>query len=143
MGKRSEPLRFVCRGCGEPGETWNTGSKGIYHSKVCRGLAERNGWVSRYRRSSGYISISWLGDDGKIKHIFEHRKVWQDAHGPIPPGYIIHHLNGEKADNRLENLSLMRRDQHGHDHNRDWEQYPERPTHAEYVRRSKQRRKMA
>lgn len=39
--------------------------------------------------------------------IDEHRWVWQQAHGPIPEGYEIHHKNGKKRDNRLENLVLM------------------------------------
>jgi len=39
------------------------------------------------------------------RYFFEHRLIWSDANGPIPDGTCIHHLNGIKADNRLENLA--------------------------------------
>lgn len=37
----------------------------------------------------------------------EHRYVWTQANGPIPKGAIIHHVNGVRGDNRLENLELV------------------------------------
>ena len=37
------------------------------------------------------------------------RAVWQEAHGPIPKGWLIHHLNGDKGDNRLGNLAAVPR----------------------------------
>lgn len=37
----------------------------------------------------------------------EHRVIWEKANGPIPPGYVIHHINGNGRDNRLENLMMM------------------------------------
>ena len=37
----------------------------------------------------------------------EHRWVWTQAHGAIPPGHAVHHRNGKRTDNRLENLYLM------------------------------------
>jgi hypothetical protein len=138
MGRRAEPLRFVCRGCGEPGETWNTGNKGIYHSKACRAMAERTGNVWRYQQG-GYWMLRW-NDAGRYRHQFEHRRVWEQANGSIPAGCVIHHLNGDKLDNRIENLSLMRRDQHGHDHHRRYDLYPERPEQRDYVRRSRARK---
>lgn len=46
------------------------------------------------------------------KFIFEHRAVWEQAYGPIPEGFIVHHANGDGLDNRLENLCLMRRGDH-------------------------------
>lgn len=46
----------------------------------------------------------------------EHRWVWQQGHGPIPSGYIIHHRNEVRDDNRLENLKLMQKGQHTREH---------------------------
>jgi len=61
----------------------------------------------RNKNKSGYIVIVV-----RQKRYFEHRIVWEDAHGKIPAGHIIHHLNGIRDDNRLENLCLLPRERH-------------------------------
>ena len=46
------------------------------------------------------------------KQRFEHVIVWESHHGPIPEGMELHHRNGNKLDNRLENLMLVTRLEH-------------------------------
>jgi len=41
------------------------------------------------------------------KRMREHRAIWEKVNGPIPKGFVIHHLNGNKLDNRIENLSCL------------------------------------
>ena len=41
------------------------------------------------------------------KFIYVHRKVWEEHYGLIPSGMQVHHINGNKHDNRIENLKLM------------------------------------
>ena len=40
------------------------------------------------------------------KTVYQHRYVWTQAYGDIPKGMVIHHINSNKTDNRLENLQL-------------------------------------
>ena len=44
--------------------------------------------------------------------VLEHRDVWERHNGPIPRGMIIHHKNGNKKDNRIENLQMMNFNEH-------------------------------
>jgi len=39
----------------------------------------------------------------------QNREVWQELHGPIPKGYVVHHLNGDSRDLRNENLAAVPR----------------------------------
>jgi len=53
---------------------------------------------------------------GKAKTILVHRKVWIEKYGKIPKGYVIHHKNGNKKDNRIENLECLSFKEHAKRH---------------------------
>lgn len=63
----------------------------------------------RTRHSDGYVELNIDG-----RKVLEHRYVWEQAYGPIPSNVHIHHANGDKTDNRLENLVAT--DARGHRH---------------------------
>lgn len=56
---------------------------------------------------SGYKVVSLREKEVK-KQCRVHRILWIAAHGIIPDGYVIDHINNDKLDNRLCNLQLLR-----------------------------------
>lgn len=68
--------------------------------------------------SSGYIYEKLPSHPLATKHghVLQHRRVWFDANGAIPEGWVIHHVNGIKTDNRVENLELCDRSSHMKEH---------------------------
>lgn len=78
---------------------------------------ENNPNFKGYRYESyGYIYIRSIGhpraqNNGYVR---EHILVWEAANRPLPKVWVIHHLNGIKNDNRLENLvALPKKNHHG------------------------------
>lgn len=89
-------------------------SKRMRGNRYRVGLAPANkGTGSGFISEQGYRRVKVDGRD-----VMEHRLVWEAEHGPIPKGHSIHHENGDRLDNRLENLELMPRGSHSTLHNR-------------------------
>lgn len=57
-------------------------------------------------RNTGYYGCT----TGKRQLL--HRDVWEAERGPIPDGWDIHHRNGDKRDNRVENLECLPKADH-------------------------------
>ena len=65
--------------------------------------------------TNGYITI-WIPEHhraSKQGYAYEHILVWEQTHGrKVPKGWVVHHLNGVKTDNRPENLHAMPNGEH-------------------------------
>ena len=54
-----------------------------------------------------YVKIKYQG-----KWRPYHNYLWEQANGPIPKGSVVHHKDGDKAHNALENLECLTRGEH-------------------------------
>ena len=97
----------------------------IYNPDMARRKAEKlrqyfgentSNWKGGIRYHHGYRFVynpSHHRSDGT--YVAEHILVWEKAHNkPLPKGYVIHHLNGTKDDNRPENLIALHTQKHFH-----------------------------
>lgn len=81
-------------------------------------LADKNpNWRGGKTRANGYVYLR-VGSTEERHHAYrgEHIIVWEKANGkPLPKGWVVHHFNGIKDDNRIENLVAMPRNSHNPD----------------------------
>lgn len=120
---------------------WNKGKKGVMPLPWNLGLGgtgickapktafkhgeEHTRWKGgRTKRPNGYIYI-YVGykkhpQVNSLGFIAEHQYIWitQNPYGIwyIPKGFAIHHINGIKDDNRIENLVCISNSFHTHLH---------------------------
>jgi hypothetical protein len=72
---------------------------------------------NRHIGSGGYVMVKMPGHPGANGkgYVAEHRLVWESRTGTtLPADWIVHHLNGVKTDNRIENLVGLSSRDHAH-----------------------------
>ena len=121
---RNRRISKICEICGNPFEAR------VYRIKepsraqrVCSQQCKyklQSLWMQKHGkkkviRGHGYIGIYMPEHHkaSKVGYVMEHILIWEKAHNtPLPDGWIIHHINHNKADNRAENLEAMPRSRH-------------------------------
>lgn len=91
-------------------------------SEYMRGERVAN-WKGGRSLQKGYVFVRVKDEAGGpgVGALYrgEHILNWERANQkPLPKGWVVHHLNGVKDDNRIENLAAMPRHNH-HSHPRD------------------------
>lgn len=54
---------------------------------------------------TGYYLCSTPSEDGKRKRM--HVYVWEYYNGPVPAGFHVHHIDHDKSNNTIENLTII------------------------------------
>ena len=136
LNRRQDILQF-CPDCSKPINRRKR-TFGIKHAATrCRSCALKHSWATGKKSAEDLPrrekSFNWKGGivkdsagyililrpehprANKKGYVLEHLLIWEEAHGkPLPKGWIIHHLNGIKDDNRPQNLEALPNKKHYH-----------------------------
>ena len=102
--------------------------------------SDNHAWKGgRIITDEGYIAVKMRNHPAvKNGYVKEHRLVMENhLNRLLLPCEVVHHINGIKTDNRIENLELMTHNEHGTKH---WENEEKRHARAEFIREIRKKR---
>lgn len=128
--KSNQSKHFCKCGCGGVIEIkLHHHSRGIpdyinqHAARIANGMKGRFGKLNPkynggiYLRPDGYRAILVNSVNGRAIYELEHRLVMSKHLGrKLKRSEIVHHINGNKLDNRIENLELMKNSEHSKYH---------------------------
>lgn len=95
---------------------WIKGYEGLYQvsntGKIKSFHRNPNGEIRSVKHSGGWYLTLPILKDGVKKTIRIHQVVAETFIGEIPKGYHVHHKDGNKQNNRVQNLEIIHPKQH-------------------------------
>lgn len=91
---------------------WIKGYEGRYqisnHGRLKSFLKDENGTIrSNVDKNGWYITVNLIDSYGKRETKRMHRLVAETFIGKIPKGYHVHHKDGNKQNNMVDNLEIL------------------------------------
>ncbi len=83
--------------------SWNKGLTKMDNPNIKGGRISKGPFICK----DGYIHI-WKNG----KNLKYHRWIWEELNGKIPENYVIHHIDGDKLNNNIQNLEMMTMSEH-------------------------------
>jgi len=111
---------FCTISCKLKGNTYGTAGKGTPHEGYRRG--KFFGVGTKRVSTCGYVEIHLPGHILADKHgrVAEHRLVMSEhIRRPIEKTEHVHHINGDRSDNRIENLVILTKSHHNSIHKKE------------------------
>ena len=107
--KKKEIINCKC-GCGEKFNKYDSRNRVKYFIQGHNSVRSLNpNWNGGIYINRGYITEN-IGKNYKRQH----RRIVEEFIGrPLKPEEHIHHKNGDKMDNRIENLQIVSNSEHG------------------------------
>ena len=104
----------------ELGETYGVSDATIRRRLIECGV-ERRGKGECYRKRGGPLCVTggYMGSRDRNGYPTDiHRACWEAYYGSIPSGFSIHHIDGDRLNNEIDNLACMPSGEHVALHNR-------------------------
>lgn len=101
-----------CKNCGK--EFYST--RHIFCTAECAREYRKKHYQHKTYEENGYL-CEYKQDYNKKGNVKQHRLIMENYLGrKLKDNEVVHHINGDKKDNRIENLQVMKRSEHSRYH---------------------------